>query len=72
MMTQQEKITAIEQIFEVEPGSISGETVLETLQWDSMSMLSVIALANEHFHKRISGTQIKAFKTVNDIMEVLS
>ncbi len=71
-MTHQEKMTALEELFEVDSGKIVAETALDTLQWDSMSMLSVIALVNEHFGKRVSGAQIKAFKTVGDILDVMA
>lgn len=71
VMTQQEKIEALEELFEADAGSITPETALDTLQWDSMSMLSLIALVNETFGKRISGAQIKALRTVQDILSVM-
>ena len=70
-MTQQEKMTALEELFEVDAGTLVPEMALDTLQWDSMSMLSVIALVNEHFGKRVPGVQIKGFKTVGDILSVM-
>ena len=70
-MTQQEKIGLLEEMFEVDAGTLRPETALDTLQWDSMAMLSLIALVNEKFGKRLNGTQIKAFKTVQDILEVM-
>lgn len=70
-MTKQEKVEKVAEIFEVEPDSISDVTALDSLHWDSMSMLSVIALVNEHFGKRISGAQIKGFRTVGDILAVM-
>jgi acyl carrier protein len=71
-MTQQEKIEALEELFETDAGTITPETALDTLPWDSMSMLSVIALVNEHFGKRLSGAQIKGFSTVGDILNVMA
>ena len=70
-MTYQEKMTASEELFEVDSGKITAETDLDTLPWDSMSMLSVIALVNEHFGKRISGVQIKSFKKIGDILDFM-
>ena len=67
-MTQQEKIDLLEEAFEQDPGTLATETLLDALHWDSMAMLTVIALVKEHFDKPLSGTQIKAFRTVGDIL----
>jgi acyl carrier protein len=67
-MTQEDAIAGLEEIFEVEPGVLKPETALDSLAWDSMAMLSVIAFANEHFGKRMTGAQIKTFKTIGDIL----
>jgi acyl carrier protein len=70
-MTQAEKIAALEELFEVDVGVITPETALDTLQWDSMAMLSLIALVNEKFGKRLNGAQLKSFKQVQDIFAVM-
>jgi len=70
-MTQQEKIEALEELFEADAGTLSAVTALDKLQWDSMAMLSLIALVNEKFGKRLNGQQIKALKTVQDILAVM-
>jgi acyl carrier protein len=70
-MTQQEKIGLLEELFEVDSGVITPEKALDTLQWDSMAMLSLIAMVNERFGKRVPGAQLKAFKTVQDILAVM-
>lgn len=70
-MTQQEKITALEEMFDVDVGSVKPETSLDLLQWDSMAMLSLIALVSEKFGKRLLGAQIKTFKTIQDILNVM-
>jgi acyl carrier protein len=71
-MTQQEKLDALAEVFEVESAELTPETALDTLTWDSMAMLSVIALANELCGKRMSGNQIKSFKTVGDILDAMA
>jgi acyl carrier protein len=70
-MTEQEKIEALEEMFEVAAGVLKPETALDTLQWDSMAMLSLIALVNERFGKRLAGSQLKALKTVQDLLAVM-
>jgi len=70
-MTQQEKIEVLAEMFEVAVGVLKSETALDTLQWDSMAMLSLIALVNERFGKRLLGSQLKAFKTIQDLLNVM-
>ncbi len=70
-MTIQDKIQALEELFEADAGTITPETALDTLQWDSMAMLSLIALVNEKFGKRLNGQQLKALKTIQDILAVM-
>ena len=36
-----------------------------------MAMLSLIALVNERFGKRLNGSQLRSFKTVQDILWVM-
>ena len=70
-MTQEEKIGLLEEMFEAEAGALKPETALDTLQWDSMAMLSLIALVNEKFGKRLSGPQLKALRSVQDVLDVM-
>jgi len=70
-MTQQEKIEVLAEMFEVAVGVLKSETALDTLQWDSMAMLSLIALVDERFGKRLLGSQLKAFKTIQDLLNVM-
>ncbi len=70
-MTKEDKIKLLEEMFETDVGSIKPETELENLTWDSMAMLSLIALVNEHFGKRLTGTQLKSFKKVQDVLSAM-
>ena len=70
-MTQQEKIEALGELFEADVGTLTPETGLDKLQWDSMAMLALIALVNERFGKQLNGSQLKGFKTVQDILAVM-
>ena len=69
-MTQQEKLDGLAEIFEVDSAVLTPETPLESLAWDSMAMLSVIAFVNEKTGRRVTGAQVKAFKTIGDILVV--
>jgi len=62
-----EKIEQIADILDKDAGSLSADMRLDEIGWDSMGMLSVIALAKQN-GKTISGAQIREFTTVGDIL----
>ena len=71
-MTNQEKISLLEQMMELEEGTLAPDVALEDVEeWNSMAKLSLIVLADEEFGKKLNGAQIKEFKTVQDILNFL-
>ncbi|MDA3926942.1 MAG: phosphopantetheine-binding protein [Kiritimatiellae bacterium] len=70
-MTQAEKIEILEDMFEVDPGTIKPEMNMDELPWDSIAMLSLIALVNERFEKRLNGLQLRSFNTIKDVLDVM-
>ena len=67
-MTDQEKIDKLADVLDQDSGALNAATRLDEIGWDSMGMLSVIALAKSN-GKTITGTQIRAFETVGDILQ---
>lgn len=55
------------EIFEVEPEEITADTVLEELAWDSLAMVSTIALFDELYSKEMRIDDLKACRTVGDL-----
>ncbi|MBQ0031775.1 MAG: acyl carrier protein [bacterium] len=70
-MTQDEKLEALAEVFDCDACSLKPETELDSLQWDSMAMLSVIALVKAKFDKKLPGAEIRSFKTISDILNVM-
>lgn len=66
-MNDQEKLKKIADMLDVDLDSLKADTRLDEINWDSMGMLSVIALAKTN-GKTVTGTQVRAFVTVDDIM----
>lgn len=63
------KLALIEEALDVEEGSLKPETPLDDVEeWDSIAMLSLIAMLDDEFGKTISGKELKALKTVADIL----
>ena len=72
-MNEKEKIAFLEEIMELDEGTLSVDDVLEDyVEWDSITALSLIAMMDEKFHKTISGADIKNMKTVSDVLEAMN
>lgn len=71
-MTQEEKIALLEDMLELDANTLTPETVLaEVDEYDSMAKLSLIVLMDEECGKKLTGEQIRAFKTVQDVLEFM-
>ena len=66
-MTEQEMVERVADVLDQDAGALTASTPLDEIGWDSMGMLSVIALAKTN-GKTITGTQIREFSTVGDIL----
>ncbi len=73
-MTDEEKIELLaEDVFDVDVADVTSATVLEDADfWDSMSKLALVSVFDEKFGKTLKGDQVKAFVTVQDIMNAMS
>ncbi len=70
-MTQEEKLEALAEALDRDIGELKPEANLDSLGWDSMSMLSVIAMAKTLFNKKITGAQRREVTTVQDVLSAL-
>lgn len=71
-MTSTDKIKLLEEIFELAENSLTPETLLESIpDYDSMTKLALIVLCDDEFDKKLTGEQIRDFKTVQDILDFM-
>lgn len=69
-MTREEKIEIIADILEVEPDEVQEDMVLEDFEtWDSVAVLSVIVMMDEHFGKYPHASEIRSYIKVGDLMK---
>ncbi|WP_269476838.1 phosphopantetheine-binding protein [Hominibacterium faecale] len=69
-MNTKEMIEELEEILDVEEGSLELSTKLAELEeWDSVSKLSVVIFLDEEFGKKATGDDVAKFETVKDIIE---
>lgn len=68
-MTIEEKIMVLEDMLELDNGTLNADTELSGVEeFDSMAKLSLIVTSDEDFGKKLTGEQIREFKTVGDII----
>lgn len=67
-----ELLEMLEEIMDVDEGTLEVTTVLEDLdEWDSLSALSLMAEAKKNYGKKLSAEEINGFTTVQDIIDYL-
>lgn len=71
-MTTERKIELLEEMMELDEGTLTPETDLEDIEeWDSMAKLSLIVLVDDECGKSLTGQEIKGFTTVQDILDYM-
>lgn len=71
-MTQEEKLSLIEETLDVDAGTLSVETLLsEVDEYDSMTKLSLIVMFDDEYGKKLTGEILRTFKTVGDILNAM-
>ena len=71
-MEIKEKIALIEECMDLDAGTINVEDKLTDFEeWDSVTVLSIIAMVDEIFHKTLSGEDLKKARTVADIVAMM-
>lgn len=71
-MTNEEKMAMLEEMLELEGGSLEPEMNLNSIEeYDSMAKLSLIVMMDEEFGKKLLGEQIQKFHTVKDILDFM-
>ena len=72
-MKEDEKLKLLEDMLELEEGTLVPETELASIaEYDSMAKLSLIVLFDDECGKELKGEQIRTFKTVGDILAAMN
>ena len=65
-------LESLSESIELEDGLLKGDTNLEDIEWDSLAVISCIALADEYFNVMITGEELANSKTIQDIINLIS
>ncbi|MDP4094620.1 MAG: acyl carrier protein [Bacillota bacterium] len=69
-MTNKEKLNMLEELLDIEENTLQEDARLDEInQWDSMSVISLIALFDDTFERVITPEEIKEFVTIKDIID---
>ena len=68
---QETFFVGLAEIFELEDGEVNAELDLSTVAWDSLAIVSVIALADDTYGVFLEGEKLKACSTVADIVALV-
>lgn len=71
-MEAQKKLELLEDLLEVEKGSLKPEKALDDIEeWDSIAKLSLIVMVDDECGKTLTNDDFKTFKTIQDIMDYM-
>ena len=71
-MTKSGFLELIDELLEKEPGTLKGPELLEDNDWDSLSVISFIALVDEHFGFTVSPSELAKCVSVEDLVSLLN
>ena len=71
-MTIKEKLNILEELLDMEKDTMQEETALDEIsEWDSIAVISTIAMFDSYFGKDITSAEVKGFKTIKDITDIM-
>ncbi|HXN46279.1 MAG TPA: acyl carrier protein [Bryobacteraceae bacterium] len=70
-MTHREFLKLIEDLLELEPGTLEGNEDLKGCGWSSLAVVGFMALADEQFGEIVSPAKLARCNTPNDLAALL-
>lgn len=72
-MTRQDFLLLLDELLELDPGTLNGSEVLADLEmWDSLAVISFIAMVDEKLGLIVAGDQLTRAKTIDDLMALVA
>jgi len=71
-MNKSEFIKQIADILEISPDNLTGSEILEEIgNWDSLSIISFVAMVDDELKKIVDPEKLKEAQTINDLIELV-
>ena len=64
-------LSALAESIELPENSLKEDTELQDIQWDSLAIISCIAVADEHFNIMLSGDELANVSNIKDIIDLI-
>lgn len=71
-MKRSDFLLLLDEVMEIEPGTLRGSESLADFTWDSMKFLEFITLADQHFGVTVSPDKLAKCETVDDLIKLVS
>jgi len=72
-MNRREFLLCLDEMLELDAGTLTGGEALEQLEmWDSLAVISFIALVDERLGIVVQGERLAQAKSVNDLIELVA
>lgn len=71
-MEEAQFLTLIEEVLEVDSGSININMSLESVDWDSLSNLTLISLLDSQHGKQIGAQQLQEATSLSDLYSLIN
>jgi len=62
---------ALADVLELDPEALTPTTSFSDIDWDSLAIISTIALADEHFGVMIPGQELSECKGIPDVLDLV-
>ncbi len=65
-------LSDLAEVMETDPGELTAEFPLDDTNWDSLALVSTIALLEEHFHLTVPGDALRECQSVGDLLKLVA
>ena len=70
-MNKIEFIKQVSDILEIDPKNLTGSEILEEIgNWDSLSIISFVAMVDAELNRIVSPEKLRQAKTIDDLVEL--
>jgi acyl carrier protein len=71
-MKERDFLLLLDELLELGPGTLRGDEALESLEgWNSLAVISLMALVDDHFDMSLQARQIAGCSTIADLIGLL-
>ncbi len=71
-MNKQEFFAQLEEFMELDEGRLTGDESLSDLPWDSLAVVSFIAMADEHLDLSVKPASLADAKSIADLLALVA